>query len=141
MSDTVLDKLRSDFHNPPSAQLLGWEFVELDPEAQTMTVAFEGKEAFYNPFGVVQGGILSAMIDDTMGPMVGLLTGGQFAITTTDLHVTFHKGARAGRLVCKARAIRLGRTVASAEGELFDEAGDLVARGISTIFLRPRKDR
>ena len=36
---------------PPAAVLLGWELVAVDPAA-----------------GVIQGGFLAAMLDDTLGP-------------------------------------------------------------------------
>lgn len=123
---------------PPSAVLLGWRGLAFSREEKRLKVAFTAREEFYNPFGLVQGGIVSAMLDDTMGPLVGMLTEGKFAITTTDLHVTFLKGATAGELTCEARVVKLGRNVAFTEAELFDAQGALLARGLSTIFLKPR---
>ena len=42
------------------------------------------------------------------------------------------KAARPGRFVGKGRVISLGKTIAFTEAELFDEAGDLVARATFT---------
>jgi acyl-coenzyme A thioesterase PaaI-like protein len=53
---------------PPAAILLGWELVAVDPEAGTIEVAFTASEQFLNPAGVIQGGFLAAMLDDTLGP-------------------------------------------------------------------------
>ena len=53
---------------PPAAQLLGWELREIDPAAGTIAVAFDAGTRFTNPVGVVQGGFLAAMLDDTLGP-------------------------------------------------------------------------
>jgi hypothetical protein len=53
---------------PPAATLLGWELVEVDPEAGTIEVAFTASEQFLNPVGAIQGGFLAAMLDDTLGP-------------------------------------------------------------------------
>ena len=67
---------------PPSAALLGWELVAVDPEAGTIEVAFTATEQFLNPIGVIQGGLLAAMLDDTMGPaLVATLGPGQFGPT------------------------------------------------------------
>ena len=52
---------------PPAAELLGWELIEIDPEAGTIEVAFDADERFLNPVGQVQGGFLAAMLDDTLG--------------------------------------------------------------------------
>jgi len=41
-----------------------------------------------NPAGFVQGGLLSAMLDDTMGPAVLIMTEGRSYTTTVSLTVT-----------------------------------------------------
>ena len=68
------------------------------PDAGTIEVAFTASDQFLNPAGVIQGGFLAAMLDDTLGPaLVATLGPGQFA-PTTDLHVQFLRPARPGRL-------------------------------------------
>jgi acyl-coenzyme A thioesterase PaaI-like protein len=65
---------------PPAAILLGWELVAVDPAAGTIEVAFTATDQFLNPAGVIQGGLLAAMLDDTLGPaLVATLGPGQFA--------------------------------------------------------------
>ena len=67
---------------PPVARLLGWTLLSIDPERGEIRVGFEAKPDFLNPAGTVQGGILSAMLDDTMGPAaVALLGGNRFTQT------------------------------------------------------------
>jgi hypothetical protein len=53
---------------PPAATTLGWELLHVDPGQGTIEVAFTAGESFTNPMGVVQGGFLAAMLDDTLGP-------------------------------------------------------------------------
>lgn len=53
---------------PGAAVTLGWELISVNPEDGTIEVAFTATEAFLNPAGVVQGGFLAAMLDDTLGP-------------------------------------------------------------------------
>ena len=82
---------------PPAAALLGWELVSVDPDAGTIEVAFTASDQFLNPVGVIQGGFLTAMLDDTLGPaLVATLGPDRFALTT-DLHVQFLRPARPGR--------------------------------------------
>jgi uncharacterized protein (TIGR00369 family) len=121
---------------PPAAVTLGWELVAIDPEKGTIEVAFTAADAFLNPAGVVQGGFLAAMLDDTMGPaLVAGLEPGDFA-PTTDLHVQFLRPARAGRLVGRGRVVRRGRDVAFLAGELVDEQGAIVAVATATAQIR-----
>src|ERR1700742_3255710 len=49
---------------PPAAVTLGWEMIDVDPEAGTIEVAFTAGSQFLNPAGVIQGGFLAAMLDD-----------------------------------------------------------------------------
>jgi acyl-coenzyme A thioesterase PaaI-like protein len=65
---------------PPAAVLLGWQLLSVDPDAGTIEVAFMATEQFVNLVGVVQGGFLAAMLDDTLGPaLVATLGPGEFA--------------------------------------------------------------
>jgi len=121
---------------PPSAALLGWELVAVDPETGTIEVAFTATEQFLNPIGVIQGGLLAAMLDDTLGPaLVATLGPGQFA-PTADLHVQFLRPARPGRLTGRGRIVRRGRDIAFMAGELLDDAGQLVAVATATATIR-----
>ena len=120
------------FEAPPSARLLGWTLRDIDPDAGTIEIGFTADERFTNPGGTVQGGFLAAMLDDTQGPALFGHTHGEAYAPTIDFTISFLKEARPGDFVGKGRVIPLGRTVAFTEAELFDEAGDLVARAAFT---------
>ena len=121
---------------PPAAEVLGWELVSIDPDAGTIEVAFTATDQFLNPVGVIQGGFLAAMLDDTMGPaLVATLGPGRFA-PTADLHVQFLRPARPGRLTGRGRVVRRGKDVAFLAGELLDESGQIVAGATATALIR-----
>ena len=121
---------------PPAAVLLGWELVSIDPGAGTIEVAFSATEQFLNPIGVIQGGFLAAMLDDTLGPaLVAMLGPRQFA-PTTDLHVQFLRPARPGRLTGRGRGVRRGKDIAFMAGELLDDSGHVVAAATATAQIR-----
>ena len=121
---------------PPAAEVLGWELVSIDPDAGTIEVAFTATDQFLNPVGVIQGGFLAAMLDDTMGPaLVATLGPGRFA-PTADLHVQFLRPARPGRLTGRGRVVRRGKDVAFLAGELLDESGQIVAVATATALIR-----
>jgi uncharacterized protein (TIGR00369 family) len=121
---------------PPAADLLGWELLAVDPDAGTIEVAFTATERFLNPVGVVQGGLLAAMLDDTLGPaLVATLGPGEFA-PTADLHVQFLRPARPGRLIGRGRIVRRGGAVGFLAGELVDETGATVAVATATAVVR-----
>lgn len=121
---------------PPAAETLGWELVHVDPDQGTIEVAFQASDRFTNPMGVVQGGFLAAMLDDTLGPaLVATLPEGQFA-PTLDLHVQFLRPARPGRLVGRGRVVRRGRQVCFMSGELLGPDGEPVAVATATAYIQ-----
>ncbi|CAA9249971.1 MAG: hypothetical protein AVDCRST_MAG50-2552 [uncultured Acidimicrobiales bacterium] len=124
---------------PPAAGTLGWELRSVDPDAGTIEVGFTASEQFLNPVGVVQGGFLAAMLDDTLGPaLVATLGPGEFA-PTTDLHVQFLRAARPGRLIGRGRVVRRGTNIGFLAGELLDESGEIVAVATATAQIRTQR--
>jgi uncharacterized protein (TIGR00369 family) len=123
MIKTALDAITM----PPVAKLLGWQLLDARPEDGWIKLGFDGKPEFLNPAGFVQGGILSAMLDDTMGPAVLVMTDGRSYTTTVSLTVNFLSPARPGPITAEAKVTQLGKTIAFVEGKLMAEDGTLLA--------------
>src|ERR1700694_3429633 len=92
MIATALDRLTA----PPSSKLLGWHLLDARPGGGCVRIAFDGKPEFCNPAGFVQGGILSAMLDDTMGPAVFVMTEGKLYTATITMTREFPGAGQAG---------------------------------------------
>jgi uncharacterized protein (TIGR00369 family) len=123
MVRTALD----NFRRPPCAELLGWRLLDASPEAGWIRIAFEGKPEFCNPAGFIQGGMLSAMLDDTMGPAVLVMSEGRLYTTTISMTVNFLSPARPGPIIGEANVIQLGKTIAFVEARLIAEEGTMLA--------------
>jgi len=120
---------------PPAAVTLGFKLLEIDPERGEIRVQFEAKPEFLNPMGVVQGGFVAAMLDDTLGPaLVCTLPPGQFA-PTIELKVNFIRPAPLGVLIGAGRIVSRGGTIAFLSGELRTEQGDLIATATATARI------
>lgn len=133
MTGTVLDRLPA----PPSARLLGWRLIDHDAARGWVRIGFDGKRDFLNPAGFVQGGILAAMLDDTMGPAVWLKTGGALYTATIEMSVSFLAPARPGPLFGEGSVLQLGSTIAFMEARLLDGAGATLARATASARLIP----
>jgi uncharacterized protein (TIGR00369 family) len=131
MIKTALDGLTP----PPSAKLLGWHLLDARPGEGWLKVGFDGKREFCNPAGFVQGGILTAMLDDTMGPAVLVMSEGKLYTTTISLTVNFMAPAKPGPIVAEASVTQLGKTVAFMEGKLTAEDGTLLATATTVARL------
>jgi uncharacterized protein (TIGR00369 family) len=127
------------FETPPASALLGWTLRAVDPASGTIEIGFTADERFANPQGFVQGGIIAAMLDDTHGPaLFAQLDGAQYPVTV-DCAISFIRSARPGRFTGRGRVVSSGKTIAFTESELFDETGEMVARGTFTSRLVPSK--
>jgi acyl-coenzyme A thioesterase PaaI-like protein len=99
--------------------MLGWELVAVDPGGHHRD-GVRGHRAVLNPFGMVQGGLLAAMLDDTLGPALVATLGPESAPPPTC--VQFLRPARPGRLVGGAASCA-GPDVGFMAGELADAGG------------------
>jgi len=131
MIATALD----NFTAPPSSKLLGWHLIDARPGDGWIRIGFEGKAAFCNPAGFVQGGILTAMLDDTMGPAVFVMTDGGLYTATISLTVNFLAPARPGPIIGEAEVVQLGKTVAFVAGKLTTADGTLLATATANARL------
>ncbi|MGY8665506.1 PaaI family thioesterase [Bradyrhizobium sp. UFLA05-109] len=131
MVKTALD----DFNMPPCAKLLGWRLLDARPHEGWIKLGFEGKPEFCNPAGFIQGGLLSAMLDDTMGPAVLVMSEGRLYTTTVSMTVNFLAPAKPGPIVAEAKVTQLGRTIGFVEGKLVAEDGTLLATATASQRL------
>jgi len=131
MIATALDRLQA----PPSSKLLGWRLLDARPRDGWVRIGFDGKPEFCNPAGFIQGGILTAMLDDTMGPAVFVMTDGKLYTATITMTVNFLAPVKPGPLVGETNVTQLGRTIAFVEGRLVAPDGALIATSSASARL------
>jgi len=83
------------------------------------------------------GGILAAIIDVAADYAIAAQLGRP--VPTIDIRVDYHKAAMPGDLTAKARVVRMGSQYSTAEANLYDKDGALVASGRGTYFSAPPK--
>jgi len=120
---------------PPIAQLLGFATPEVSEGHARFAIT--GGEEHYNPIGVIHGGVTATLLDSAMGCAVHTTLPAGVGYTTLELKVNYVRAAAAGmHLVAEADVIHRGRTVATAEGRLVDEAtGKLLAHATTTCLI------
>ena len=87
----------------------------------------------------MNGGILSAMMDDAMNSLIVAQNGGTRMQASTDLHTSFFKPVPIGpRVLVEARIDRMGRSVAFTSAVVLSATGEVLAKPIHTAaFLTP----
>ena len=89
----------------PITKLLGWKFLELDASQQVIKVEMQARPEFVNPAGLIHGGMLAAMLDETLSPVLAANLGpGEFA-PTLEIKVNFITPAKVGRVLGTGRIV------------------------------------
>jgi uncharacterized protein (TIGR00369 family) len=101
-------------------------------------VTLDLREKLTNSWGFAHGGVLMTLLDVAMGSAVRSTVTAGFGVVTANLNVTFLHSA-AGKLTAEGRVLRGGRTLVFCEGEVRDDAGHLLAKGVGTFRLKRRK--
>lgn len=125
---------------PPIASHLGWRLVSWNAESNLVRVEFLARPEFLNPAGYVQGGMLCAMLDDTMGSAIVAATGGTVFPSSIDMHVSFLAAANPGHLYGVGQVVQLGKTIAFLAATLEDAAGKALARASASARVVPPPD-
>ena len=118
----------------PFDALLGLEVVRA--AAGEAEASLQITEAHRNRRGVAHGGVVSALLDTSLGAAVVSTLSPQEWCGTLELSVQFRDPARHGPLRGTGRVVRRGRRVAFAEGEVRDAHGRVVAaaHGVWTVW-------
>jgi uncharacterized protein (TIGR00369 family) len=133
--------LLSMFPISQTSTLLSQKVLDYDAQRGWVRLSFLGTEAFKNPAGNIQGGILAAMLDDTAGPALWFKSQGKAFPTTVNLNVSFLGAAKPGIFFGEANVTQLGRTIAFAEAELKDADDRVVARASTAVRMTPAPER
>lgn len=124
MDMDILEKLKNGSAGP-SMRFFNLKYEDDDNEVFRFSALFPEDSA--NPMGFVQGGMISAVLDDATS--VVMISGykGKKAPLTTDLHVLFHRPMPLGRANIEVKIIKLGNRSATAEGRIYSTDNKLVA--------------
>jgi uncharacterized protein (TIGR00369 family) len=124
---------------PPIAETLGFDLIAVEQGK----AVFEGMPAFrhYNPLGTVHGGFAMTLLDSCLGCAVHTTMAKGEGYTTLEVKVNLVRAITkdTGRIVATGRLIHRGRTTATAEGDIRDAAGNLLAHGTTTCMIFPAK--
>ncbi len=112
-------------------KLISYSIGELELEA-------EFNDFSLNPDGSVQGGMMTALLDDVTSLLIIIETKGRLYPASTDLHTMHHRPLTKGKVKAKALIIKKGKKIATTRGELFNEKGQLATTLMHTSYLIER---
>lgn len=107
--------------------------------AGEVTLRFEVRREMTNPYGNIHGGMMSALIDETIGWAVVSLESPQH-YTSLNLNIDFLFAIREGdSLLATGRVVRAGKKIVHAECLVEDLQGRLLAKASSNLVATSMK--
>jgi acyl-coenzyme A thioesterase 13 len=139
MSNPILQRLKKEVNKPitksvsPSSLWMKGRLLNI--EEGYAVISYKVRKEMTNPIGTIQGGVMAALIDDTMGlAFYSLFEKNMF--TTTNLNVNYLFGAREGELVkVEAKVVRIGKKIANMECKVFNSNNDIISTATSNLVV------
>ena len=124
-------------HKAPCVETLGGRAIHFQSEPPELKMEFEAIPEFcHSPNQVVQGVFITGMLDTPMAHLLVALLDKKMQIMTLDINVSFLGPSHPGKLICHARILKLGKSIAYLASDLYQQE-KLVATATSTIKLVP----
>lgn len=135
----MLARFQNSKKRPPCSDTLGMRLVEVEQDAQRVRMDFNVPEMFANPTGAVQGGFISAMMDEAMSTCCIIASNVTMTAPTLEMKTSYLRRLMPGKASVEARILKLGRSAAFMEAECFDDQGRMVAKTTATAIPMPFK--
>jgi uncharacterized protein (TIGR00369 family) len=124
---------------PAMAQFLGSTLLWVDPDEGAIAMTYPPKPELANPGGMINGGLLAAMLDMTMGGALVATFVEDEIPTTIEMKVNYIRPAQLETVVSEGRIIRKGRSIAFLEAELRTTEGELLATASATFAIQAKR--
>ncbi|KCZ45627.1 MULTISPECIES: PaaI family thioesterase [unclassified Hyphomonas] len=135
----MLARFQGSRKRPPCSDTLGMKLIEVEQDAMRIRMEFDVSPSFANPTGAVQGGFISAMLDEAMSTCVIIASNVTMTAPTLEMKTSFLTRLMPGKAWVDARIVRLGKSAAFMEAECFDPDGRMVAKASATALPMPFK--
>jgi uncharacterized protein (TIGR00369 family) len=138
MSENLtLEQIQALVTRAPFHQWLGLSVIAVSDDGIEIRATWREEWVVNTERGITHGGILAALID--LAADWAMVKQAGRGVPTIDLRVDYHRPAAPGDLTARGKVIRGGAQFATAEAQIFDRDGKLVASGRGTYFTAPPK--
>ena len=135
MEHPIWDILHGAAPMAPCSELLGMTVLEITAGGGRMKFQYQPTAPMCNPLGFVQGGFVTAILDDVMAPALISTCPPDTSIPTLEIKTTFIKGVRPGPVIAEGWIVKKTRSVAFMAAELTSTEGELLATASATFRI------
>lgn len=134
LRDRLGDRMDDFVFPPPVFVDMGGRFVGFDPDQAVLAVRFPVRNRYLNPYGSMQGGMVAAAIDNTLGPLSVLVAPPN---VTRTLEITYSRPVTMGMgdITVTARLVDRKGPRLFFKAEVKDEKGLRMARAKAVHWI------
>jgi uncharacterized protein (TIGR00369 family) len=138
MSEQVtLEQVQTLITRAPFHQWLGLTVLAVGDDSIEIKATWREEWVVNVERRYTHGGILAALID--LAADYALIKQTGRGVPTIDMRIDYHRAAMPGDLIARGKVVRAGSQFSTAEAEIFDLDGKLIASGRGTYFTAPPK--
>ena len=136
LNPEFVQRMAQIMNSCPFYDLLSMKVREADVGFAVLEIDVDKKHLHSADF--VHGGVFASMIDSaTYWAVLCSVEDPDSALVTVDLKVNYLAPAASGKLIAKARTIKVGKKLGTAEAEVTGENGKLLVHGTSILMIMP----
>lgn len=133
LSKEYVRVVKETVNNAPFFRLMGMEIRDL--RKGHVEIHLKIREDHLQPYGLVHGGVCSALIDAACFWAVCTEARETNSLTTVELKLNYLAPAKEGLLKCFGKCVKMGKKLGLGQAEVIDQEGRLVAYGTSTLMV------
>jgi uncharacterized protein (TIGR00369 family) len=137
VSDITLEQVQALITRAPFHQWLGLTVVAVGDDSIEIKAKWREEWVVNVERRYTHGGILAALID--LAADFALIKQTGRGVPTIDMRVDYHRVAMPGDLIMRGKVVRAGSQFATAEAQIFDLDGKLIASGRGTYLTASPK--
>jgi uncharacterized protein (TIGR00369 family) len=133
LDDKTREAFKKVLNGSPMYRHMQMEVQDAGEGHSRMTL--NARKELHSPYGMLHGGAVASLMDSACSIALGtLLEPGEMGVTV-DFRINYISNLKEGTLVCESRVIHRGKQTGVTEAEIKDEAGNLIAVGMSTHLV------
>ncbi|MDN4522993.1 PaaI family thioesterase [Fictibacillus fluitans] len=127
----TIEEIHQKFQQNPFFSHIGFEIVQFDEHK--IRIKLDVREYLHNINGTLHGGVYATMLDNIMGMVTR--SAAKAKVVTLHLSIQFLASISSGEIFAEATIQEQGYKLAFTEGEIKDENGKVLAKGMGTFKL------
>jgi uncharacterized protein (TIGR00369 family) len=134
-AEMTIERVQETLTRGPYHQWLGLQVIAVLDDGIEIKATWREEWVVNVERRYTHGGVLAALVD--LGADWAMIRKTGRGVPTIDLRVDYHAAALPGDLTVKGKIVRMGSQFSTAEAQVFDAQGKLIASGRGTYFTAP----